>query len=95
MSKRLAISKCFSKWSSSVTPGPEQPSFKSAEIVVRSNSGWKALSKFHGSGGQDKINEVRKIISACYVDIVSLWKNEAVQSTILDHVEFQEHTTTL
>jgi len=95
LSKRLTMDKCLSKWSSSMALGSEPSSFKSAEIVVRSGSGWKALSKLHGSGGQDKINEMRQIISACCTDIVSLWESEAVQSTILDHPEFQEHTTTL
>jgi len=78
-----------------MTPGSEQSSFKSAEIVVRSGSGWKALSKLRGPSGQDQINEMRHIIAACRSDIASLWENQIVQSTVLDDGEFREHATTL
>ena len=95
LSKRLAMGKCPSRRPSSMTLGTDQSSFRSAEIVVRSGSGWKALSKLHGPSGQNKINEMRQIIAACCTDIISLWENETVQSTISDHEEFQEHATTL
>lgn len=99
LSKRLAMERCPARWTSSTTTldSDQSPksSFKSAEIVVRSGSGWKALSRLHGPSGQDKINEMRQIIAACCVDIVSLWENETVQSAISDHEEFQEHATTL
>jgi hypothetical protein len=55
----------------------------------------EGLSKLHGPAGQDQMNEMRQIIAACCSDIISLWENEIVQSTILDHEEFQEHATTL
>jgi guanine nucleotide-binding protein subunit alpha len=95
LSKRLAMGKCLSRRSSNMTLGSDQPSPKPTEIVVRSGSGWKALSKLHGPGGQDKINEMRQIISACCTDIVSLWENEAVQSVVVEHGDFQEQATTL
>ena len=94
LSKRLAMGKCPSRRPSSMTINSDQ-SFRSAEIVVRSGSGWKALSKLHGPSGQNKINEMRQIIAACCTDIVSLWENETVQSIISSHEEFQEHATTL
>ena len=95
LTKRLAMGKCLNRGPSSMTLGSDQSSFRSASIVVRSGSGWKALLKLHGPSGQDKINEMRQIIAACCTDIVSLWENDAVQSAILDHEEFQEHATTL
>lgn len=95
LSKRLAMGKCLSRKPSGTTPGSDQSSPRSAEVAVRSGSGWKALSKLHGPSGQDKINEMRQIIAACCVDIVSLWDNENVQSAVLEHEEFQEHATTL
>ena len=95
LSTRLAMGKCPSRQSSGVSLGSDRSSLRSAEIVVRSGSGWKALSKLHASNGQNKINEVRQIIAACCTDIVSLWENKTVQSTILDHEEFQEHATAL
>jgi len=52
------------------------------------------LSKLHGPGGQNQISEMQQIISACCTDIVSLWENEAVQSVVLNHGEFQEQATT-
>jgi hypothetical protein len=95
LSMRLSMGKHLGRRPSNVTTGSDQSSLKSTEIVVRSGSGWKALSKLHGTGGQDKINEMQQIISACCPDIVSLWENEAVQSVISDHGEFQERATTL
>ena len=92
LSKRLAMG---SRRPRSTAPGSDQSTFKAAEIVVRSGSGWKALSKLHGPGGQDQINEMRQIIAACGSDIASLWENETVQSIILDHEEFHEQATTL
>ena len=89
------MGKHLSRRPSNATIGSDQSSFRPTEIVVRSGSGWKALSKLHGPGGQDQINEMQQIISACCADIVSLWENEAVQSVILDHGEFQEQATTL
>lgn len=95
LSKRLSMGKHLSRRPSNLTTGSDQSSFRSTEIVVRSGSGWKALSRLHGPGGQDKINEMRQIISACCRDIVSLWETEAVQSVVLEHREFQEQATTL
>jgi len=95
LSRRLAMGKCPSGRTSAMTPGSEQSSFRPTEIVVRSGSGWKALSKLRGPSGQDQINEMRQIIAACHSDITSLWENEIVQSTILDNGEFHEHPTTL
>ena len=96
LTKRLTMGKCMNRGPSSITPGSvDQPSFKAANLVVRSGSGWKALLKLHGPNGQDKINEMRQIIAACCTDIISLWENKAVQSVILGHEEFQEHATTL
>lgn len=105
LSKRLAMNKCANRRPSGTTvgseqqqspsPPPSQSTLKSAEFVVRSGSGWKARSKLHGAGGQDKLEEMRKIICACSPDIISLMANETVQGTILDHEEFQEYTTTL
>lgn len=89
------MGKHLSRRSSNLTIGSDHSSFKSTEIVVRSGSGWKALSKLHGPGGQDQINEMQQVISACCPDIVSLWENEAVQSVISDYGEFQEQATTL
>lgn len=95
LSKRLSMGKHLVRRSSNLTTSSDQSSFKSTEIVVRSGSGWKALSKLHGPGGQDEINEMQQIISACCTDIVSLWENEIVQSVVADHGEFQEQATTL
>ena len=96
LSKRLSMGRHLGRRPSNGTIGSDQSSsLKSTEIVVRSGSGWKALSKLHGPGGQDKINEMQKIISACCPDIVSLWENEEVQSVVSDHGEFQEQATTL
>lgn len=96
LSKRLAMEKSLDKRPSpNTSPGSDQTSFKSTGIVVRSGSGWKALSKLRGPGGQDQINEMRQIITACCAYIVSLWDNEVVQSAVLEHQEFQEHATTL
>lgn len=92
LSRRLAMG---SRRPSSMAIGSDQSSFKSSGIVVRSGSGWKALSKLHGPSGQDQINEMRQIIAACGSDIVSLWENETVQSIVLDHEEFNEQATTL
>ncbi|KAF9652419.1 G-protein alpha subunit [Thelephora ganbajun] len=92
--KKLTMGKCPTRRPSSVTLGSDQSSFKSADVVVRSGSGWKVLSKLHGPGGQGQINEVRQIIAACCPDIVSLWENETVQSAVSSHEEFQEHATT-
>ena len=89
------MGKCLSKRSSNTTLGFDQSSFKSAEVVVRSGSGWKALSKLRGPGGQDQLDEVRHIITACCTYIVSLWENEVVQSLVSNHGEFQEKATTL
>lgn len=89
------MGKYLGRRSSNMIIESDQPPFKSTEVVVRSGSGWKALSKLHGPGGQDQINEMQQIISACCPDIVSLWENEAVQSIVLDHGEFQEQATTL
>jgi len=75
-----------------MTPGPDQ---SSPEIVVRSGSGWKALSRLHGPGGQDQMDEMRQIIAACCSDIDSLWQAEIVQSIISGHGEFHENATTL
>ena len=90
------MEKCLSRRSSNMTLGSDQSSApKPTEIAVRSGSGWKALSKLHGPGGQDQINGVRQIIAACSADIASLWENEAVQSVVSEHNEFQEQATTL
>lgn len=95
LSKRLAVEKCLSRRSSNATLGSDQSSApKPTEIAVRSGSGWKALSKLHGPGGQDQINEMRQIITACCADIASLWENEAVQSVVSEHKGFQEQATT-
>ena len=89
------MGKHLNRRSSDLTVGSDQSSFKPTEIVVRSGSGWKALSKLHGPGGQDQIKEMQQVISACCPDIVSLWENDAVQSVVLNHGEFQEQATTL
>jgi hypothetical protein len=95
LSKRLTMGKCPSRRPPSITPESDQSTFKSVEISVKAGSGWKALSKLHGPSGQDKMGEMRQIIAACCVDIISLWENEIVQSTVSGHEEFQEHATTL
>jgi hypothetical protein len=95
LSKRLEVEKSLSKRPSDTSLGSDSPSIRSGEIVVRSGSGWKALSRLHGPTGQDQMNEMRQIIAACCPDIVSLWENETVQPTVSDHEEFREHTTTL
>jgi len=95
LSRRLGLDKSLSRRASNVTLGSDHSSStKPTEIVVRSGSGWKALSRLRGPGGQDRINETRQIIAACCADIVAVWENEAVQSVILEHGEFQEQTTT-
>jgi guanine nucleotide-binding protein subunit alpha len=95
LSKRLAMGTPLSRRPSCMTLSSDQSSLRSAEVVVRSGSGWKALSKLHGSTGRDQMNEMRQVIAAFCSDIASLWGNKTVQSTILDHEEFQEHATTL
>ena len=95
LSKRLAMGKSLNRRPSSMALGSDQSSLRSAEVVVRSGSGWKALSKLHAVGGRDQMNEMRQIIMACSPDIVSLWENETVQSIISNREEFHEHATTL
>ena len=95
LSTRLAMGTPLSRLPSNATLSSDHSSFRSAEVVVRSGSGWKALSKLHGTGGRDQMNEMRQIITACRSDIVSLWESETVQSIILDREEFDEHPTTL
>ncbi|KAF9649287.1 hypothetical protein BDM02DRAFT_3114060, partial [Thelephora ganbajun] len=94
LSKRLTMGRRLSGGPSSTTLGSDQPLFKSADVVIRSVPGWKALSKLHGTGRRDQMHEMRQIIAACCPDIVSLWENKAVQSAISGHKEFQEHPTT-
>ena len=95
LSNRLEMGRSPSRRPSTATLNSDQSSFRSTEIVVRSGSGWKALLKLHGPTGRDQMDGMRQIITACRSDIVSLWKDERVQSAILDHEEFQEHATTL
>ncbi|KAF9649288.1 G-alpha-domain-containing protein [Thelephora ganbajun] len=94
LSKRPTTGKRPSRGPSSTTLGSDQPSFKSADVVIRFGSRWKAVSKLHGTGRRDQMHEMRQIIAACCPDIVSLWENDTVQSAISGHEEFQEHPTT-
>ena len=95
LSKRLEMGKSLGRRPSSMTIGSDQSSLRSAEVVVRSGSGWKALSKLHVATGRDQMKEMRQIIMACGPDIASLWENKTVQSIIPDREELHEHATTL
>ena len=91
LTRKLRVEKRLNG-SGKISPGSgHQP----AEPAVSSGSGWKAPPASYGLGGRDQMDEIRRVIAACCVDIVSLWGNQAVKSVISGHDKFQQKATTL
>jgi len=78
-------------------PGDVPPGsgHQSTEPAVGSDPGWKAPPPLYGLGGQDQMDGVRRVITACCMDIISLWGNQAVKSFILGHNRFRQRATIL